>query len=361
MDPEKHVALELALENRLRADLSALPVRPYAYYREAALRRIAAGSGAPFSFLRTGATVVVAVVVAVAAGFAVLNLRGPSPAASPTPTASLAPTPVGFTLPQGCSYVGDPIVTQPGQTVVTTWEFNCGAAPDFFAIERLSPAFTQQGWTLCSIGQGRGTWWKGTLQTTVGQSAVGNPVLTQLTRQSQDCPAAAQPTARPWSARTAAEVLANLPGDENFPSAMAALSSGADADPRAVGRTPSLGAPIYVRGLRSGDRNEYLVPVKVGDTTIALMMIGVDADGLGRLDAARGWSTTPSFPAASEAAAIARGSTAADPVIEAELVWTNIRGSADELQPFWSLTRASRAVFFLFEDGTLVSATAAGP
>ena len=39
----------------------------------------------------------------------------------------------------------------------------------------------------------------------------------------------------------------------------------------------------------------------------------------------RGWSTTPSFPATSEAAAIARGSTAADPVIKAEFVWTNIR------------------------------------
>lgn len=173
-------------------------------------------------------------------------------------------------------------------------------------------------------------------------------------------PGPAQPSARPWSARTAAEVLANLPGDQNFPSVIAHLSSGVDPDPRAVGRTLSLGVPLYVRGLRPGDANEYLVPVKVGDTTIALMKIGIDANGLGRLDATRGWSTTPSFPATSEAAAIARGSTTGDPVIKAEFVWTTIRGSADELQPFWLLTRASGTAFFLLEGGALVSATEAG-
>lgn len=168
------------------------------------------------------------------------------------------------------------------------------------------------------------------------------------------------PTPRPWSARTPAEVLANLPGDPNFASAIAALSSGIDRDPRAIGRTPSLGAPLYVRGLRPGDANEYLVPVNVGDTTIALMKIGLDASGLGRLEAARGWSTTPSFPATSEADAIARGSTTTDAVITAEFVWTTIRGSADELQPFWRLTRASGAVVLLLENGSLISAAAVG-
>jgi hypothetical protein len=200
MDSEKRLALELALENRLRADLDALAVRPYVYYREAAMQRLAAKPGAVgrfFAVARVGAAIVLAGLFALAAAFALLNLRGSSPAASPTPipttspTATVpspAPTPAGFTLPQGCSYVGEPIVEQPVQTVVTTWYFNCGAAPDFQAIERLTPVFAQQGWTLCSIGQGRGTWWKGTLQTTVGQSAEGNPVLTQLARQSQDCP-----------------------------------------------------------------------------------------------------------------------------------------------------------------------------
>jgi hypothetical protein len=163
-----------------------------------------------------------------------------------------------------------------------------------------------------------------------------------------------------WNARTPAEVLANLPGDQNFSSAFSALSSGVDPDPRAVGRTPTLGVPIYVRGLRPGDANEYLVPVTVGDTTIAVMKIGVDANGLGRLEATRGWSSTPSFPPVSESAAIARASTPADPVVKAEFVWTYIRGSADELQPFWSLTRASGATFWLLENGALVSATEVG-
>jgi hypothetical protein len=101
--------------------------------------------------------------------------------------------------------------------------------------------------------------------------------------------------------------------------------------------------------------------VQVGEITIALMKIGVDATGLGRLDAMRGWSTTPSFPTTSEAAAIARGSATGDPVIKAEFVWTYIRGSADELQPFWLLTRRSGAAFLLLEDGALVSASEYGP
>jgi hypothetical protein len=122
-----------------------------------------------------------------------------------------------------------------------------------------------------------------------------------------------------------------------------------------------------VRGLRPGDANEYLVPVNVGDTTIALMKIGLDASGLGRLEAVRGWSAIPSFPATSEAAAIVRGSTTTDAVIQAEFVWTTIRGSASELQPFWRLTRASGAVFFLLEpsaadrNGALISGNEAGP
>jgi len=173
-------------------------------------------------------------------------------------------------------------------------------------------------------------------------------------------PSPAQATARPWSARTPAEVLANLPGDQAFPPMIAGLSSGVEPDPRAVGRTPSLGVPIFVRGLRPGDANEYLVPVMVGETTIALMKIGVDVNVFGRLDAMRGWSSGPSYPPMSEAVAIARGSIPADPVIKAEFAWTTIRGSADELQPFWSLTRASGAAFLLLEDGTLVSASEAG-
>jgi hypothetical protein len=168
------------------------------------------------------------------------------------------------------------------------------------------------------------------------------------------------PAPPPWSARSASDVLANLPKDPNFATAIAALSSGADPDPRAVGHAPVLGAPMYVRGLGPGEASEYLVPVKVGTTTIAVMKISLDTNGFGQLQAVRGWSTTPDFPATSQAAAIARAGTASDPATSAELVWTNIRGVAEELQPFWRLTRASGTVFVLFEDGTLTSASDAG-
>ena len=96
MDPEKRVALELALENRLRADLDALAVRPYPYYREAVMQRRATKPGAigrTFSVARVGATIVVAVLFGLAAGFALLNLRGPSPAVSPTPIPASSTTP----------------------------------------------------------------------------------------------------------------------------------------------------------------------------------------------------------------------------------------------------------------------------
>ena len=96
MDSEKRVALELALENRLRADLDALAVRPYVYYREAAMQRLATKSGAVgrfFSAARVGATILVAAAFALAAAFAVLNLRGSSPAVSPTPIPASSTTP----------------------------------------------------------------------------------------------------------------------------------------------------------------------------------------------------------------------------------------------------------------------------
>lgn len=188
MDQQKRLALELALENRLRADLDALAVRPYAYYKEAALRRIAARPGAlgrRLSFLRAGA-IAVAVLFVLAAALTLLNLRGPSPTATaPSP----APTPVGFTLPESCSYVGGPVVTTVEGTTfrTTTWEFDCGAVPDFGAIEKLSPTFVQQGWTFCRQGEGRGLWAKGPTQIQVGQSARSYPVLSQMPRTS-DCP-----------------------------------------------------------------------------------------------------------------------------------------------------------------------------
>jgi hypothetical protein len=177
---------------------------------------------------------------------------------------------------------------------------------------------------------------------------------------SRNTPPPAPPSPRRWSAHTIAEVQANLVTDANYAGAIGGLSSGPEPDPRAVGHVTTLGTPLFVRGLAPGDANEYLVPVNVGGTTIAIIKVGVDAKGMGQLDAVRGWSTTTTFPATTEAAALTRASTPGDAAVKAELVWTEIRAVAGELQPFWRLERASGVVYFLFEDGKLVAASEAG-
>ena len=161
------------------------------------------------------------------------------------------------------------------------------------------------------------------------------------------------PTQSGWPARTIADVQANLATDENFASALRTLTSGADADPRAVGRTPVVGTPLLVRGLRPSDAREYLVPVLVDDRVIAVLRIAVDAQDRGRLVATRGWSSAPSFPALSAEQARARAASAFGATTGAELVWTLIRGSAGELSPFWRVTHASGRVSYLFEDGSV--------
>jgi len=96
MDEEKRLTLELALEERLSSDLGALTVRPYSYFREAAMQQIAERPGSVgllLSFARVAATLVVAALFALAAAVVLLNLREPSPAASPTPIPASSPTP----------------------------------------------------------------------------------------------------------------------------------------------------------------------------------------------------------------------------------------------------------------------------
>jgi hypothetical protein len=96
MDEQTRLRVELALEDRLRADLGTLTVRPYSYYREAAMQRVLAKPGyvgRVFTFARVGATLVVAALFALAAVFILLSLRGPSPAATPTPIPAVSTTP----------------------------------------------------------------------------------------------------------------------------------------------------------------------------------------------------------------------------------------------------------------------------
>jgi len=182
------------------------------------------------------------------------------------------------------------------------------------------------------------------------------PTNPKMEAAARNTPPPAPASPKRWSAHSVAEVEANLASDGNYAAAIARLSSGPEPDPRAVGRIPTLGTPLFVRGLAVGNPDEYLVPVNIGVETIAIIKIGVDAKGLGQIDAVRGWSNAPTFPATTQASAMVIASTAADPAVKAELVWAQIRAVADDLQPFWRLTRASGAVYFLFEDGRLTAA-----
>jgi Putative zinc-finger len=169
-----------------------------------------------------------------------------------------------------------------------------------------------------------------------------------------------QPTPVGWPARTVAEVSANLARDENFAVTLRGLTSGVDPDPRAVGRTPVVGTPLLVRGLRPTDAREYLVPVLVDDRVIAVMRVAVDAQDRGTLVATRGWSSAPSFPAVSAEQAKTRAASSAGVATGVELVWTLIRGTADELSPFWRVTHASGRVSYVFEDGSVQAASDMG-
>lgn len=95
MDQAQHLELEGQLEDRLRADLGRLPVRPYAYYRTRATR----GDGLVTrgcSLMRAVVVLAMVLLIAVAAAFVLRDLRNPTPAATPTPAAaatSAAPSP----------------------------------------------------------------------------------------------------------------------------------------------------------------------------------------------------------------------------------------------------------------------------
>jgi hypothetical protein len=120
MDSEKHVALELALENRLRADLDALAVRPYVYYREAAMAAKPSAVGRIFSGARVGATIVVAALFGVAAAFALVNLRGVSPAVNPTPIPASSTTPPASPSLTATSSAAPLITVTPTDTATVT-------------------------------------------------------------------------------------------------------------------------------------------------------------------------------------------------------------------------------------------------
>jgi hypothetical protein len=166
-----------------------------------------------------------------------------------------------------------------------------------------------------------------------------------------------QPTPHRFAAGSPAALLAGLAGDPDFARMIAGLTSGADPDPRAVGRIVVPGVPVHVRGLGSDAQDEYVIPLLVDNTTIAIVWTPIDREGFATLGGMRGWSNATPWPPLDSAAARARGSVPSDAVVGTDLVWANVPGFGP-YNPFWKVTRSSGDVFYLLEDGTLVSARA---
>jgi hypothetical protein len=209
MDEQERVALELRLEDRLRADLGGLPVRAYVYYKSGAMvRSHRTVLQRAFSFAGAVAVVVAAIVLAVAAAALIRDIRSPVPASAPTPppatrtetatpsnlatpsptsTPTPVPTPADFALPSNCSYVGSPSVS----TDFSRWHFDCGTAANRDARGTLSPAFTAQGWTLCGVATANAAWSKGGVALTVSESSGSPgdyPTISQSSRAAAGCP-----------------------------------------------------------------------------------------------------------------------------------------------------------------------------
>jgi hypothetical protein len=149
-------------------------------------------------------------------------------------------------------------------------------------------------------------------------------------------------------------LLAGLAGDPEFAQMIAGLTTtGPERDPRAVGRIVVPGVPVLVHGLGTDARDEYVIPLLVDNTTIAIAWAAIAQDGFATIGGMRGWSSAATWPPFDAAAARARGSLDSDAVVGAELVWANIRGFGHH-NPFWKITRSSGDVLYLLEDGSLV-------
>jgi hypothetical protein len=154
-----------------------------------------------------------------------------------------------------------------------------------------------------------------------------------------------------FPAKTAVDVLTWAPKDpfvRHSLEDMASVRPGPISDPR----VPRCGIDLLVLGKPSFVRaypqswGSWLLPVKLGDTTIATFSIGTDAVGIGSVASIRGGAN----PTLAEPAARAAGGTSADPVMAAELVYAAPLGCAPRDTISWRLVRRSGTVVYLVPD-----------
>jgi hypothetical protein len=154
-----------------------------------------------------------------------------------------------------------------------------------------------------------------------------------------------------FPAKTSADVLAWAPKDPYVRHSLEDMA-GVRAGPLYDVRVPKcrvdllvLGPPAFARAFPQS-WGSWLVPVRIGDTTIATFSIGVDSVGIGAVASIRGGAN----PTLSEVGARIAGGTAADPVVSAELVYAAPAGCAPRDTISWRLVRRTGTVVYLVPD-----------
>jgi len=154
-----------------------------------------------------------------------------------------------------------------------------------------------------------------------------------------------------FPAKTPADVLAWAPKDPYVRHSLEDMA-GVRAGPIYDTRVPKcrvdllvLGQPAFARAFPQS-WGSWLLPVKIGETTIATFSIAVDSVGIGAVASIRG-GANPTLP---EAGARVAGSTTADPVVAAELVYAAPPGCAPRDTLSWRLVRRSGTVVYLVPD-----------
>jgi len=158
----------------------------------------------------------------------------------------------------------------------------------------------------------------------------------------------AVPALPSYPARTAADVLGNLPQDPFGRNAIDAFTVhagrlGADAPAPAT-----LGQPIYVRAVATGALDEWLVPVMSGGSAVGLITVDVFPNGTAQTGGYGPWTGAFPHPLSADAAKMA-ASIADDPAQSVELVWApSLSGERTQL---YRVVRGSGAIFFVLPNG----------
>lgn len=186
-------------------------------------------------------------------------------------------------------------------------------------------------------------------QLSAGAPGTPAPTSTRPDPKLQPRPShVAVPTEAPrWSARTAAEVSANIVTDAFVNEVLAGSARVA------------FGPPAFARALLDSDPDVWLIPLTAEGRTAATFVATVRPDGTANAGIHTYWEGP--FPhTLSTAEAAARGSVPEDPVVQVELVWAFVHPRHGDYgtthRPFYRLVRASGTEAYVFQNGNLVLA-----